>query len=175
MNIQCNECKHNFEMKFPPDVAGKKVKFKCKNKSCNSNIEIRVPKSGNIDKSTILTSTKHKEIISARIELVPNQLTGQMRFVLKEGIMTIGRKSENRKADIQLITDDSDISRIHCSIRTFKDPLGTLSFVLKDLKSKNGVFLNEEKLADSEELFLIDGDAIRLGNTTFLFITEHKS
>jgi len=175
MNIQCNECKHNFDMKFPPDVAGKKVKFKCKNKSCNSVIELRVPKSGGIDKSTILTSTKQREILSARIEVVPNPLTGQMRFDLKDGIMTIGRKSENKKADIQLITDDSDISRIHCSIRTFKDPLGTQSFVLKDLKSKNGVFLNEEKLADGEELFLMDGDRIKLGNTTFLFITEYKN
>ena len=172
MKIQCNKCKHEFDLKIPNDVAGKRIKFKCKNKKCRQEIELRVPTSGNVDQSTIITSKEVKKIVSAFIEVIPNEITGYSRFQLEIGKMTIGRKSESRKSNIQLVSDDTDISRIHCSIRWFIDPLGTLSFVLKDEDSKNGVFVNGDKLEAEEEIFLMEGDIIKMGNTSFLFIPE---
>lgn len=174
MKIQCNKCKFEFEITIPSSVSGKKIKFKCKNKECREDIELRIPKSGSYDASTIISKSNDKIVKSANLEVIPNELTGFQRFELLEGINTIGRKSDNRKAKIQIVSNDTDISRIHCSIKCFKDKLGTTSFLLKDEASTNGLLLNDEKLDENQEVFLMQGDVIRMGNTSLLFIPEFK-
>ncbi len=71
---------------------------------------------------------------------------------LTEKPLTIGRSP---KAD--LIVEDEKASRLHCGIR-FVDGV----YLIKDLASKNGTFLNEER-CESETLSV--GDKIRVGST----------
>jgi pSer/pThr/pTyr-binding forkhead associated (FHA) protein len=74
--------------------------------------------------------------------------------------VTIGRSD---KADIML--DDEKASRLHCGIRWLDN-----EFLLKDLTSKNGTFLNNERI---ESAALAIGDRIRIGNTT-LTVEAHS-
>jgi pSer/pThr/pTyr-binding forkhead associated (FHA) protein len=82
--------------------------------------------------------------------LKPNGTLVEM--VLQDKPITIGRSP---KADI--ILDDEKASRLHCGIR-FLDG----EYTLKDLASKNGTYLNEER-CESETLKV--GDKIRVGST----------
>lgn len=68
--------------------------------------------------------------------------------------LTIGRSP---KADI--VVDDERASRLHCGIR-FLDG----GYMIKDLASKNGTYLNEERI---EAEGLKPGDKIRVGNSRF--------
>ena len=90
-----------------------------------------------------------------------------LRYVNKLGIpkdieltgepLTIGR---SREADIPLL--DDKVSRAHCGIR-----LSDGEFYLKDLKSRNGVFVNGQRVEDT--IKLKPGDRIQIGSTVFVF------
>lgn len=80
----------------------------------------------------------------------------QMEFQLGDQPITIGRSPD---ADIVLM--DEKVSRIHCGIRLWDG-----DFYIKDLKSKNGTWVNGERV---EVAKLRAGDTIRVGSTTFTF------
>lgn len=60
------------------------------------------------------------------------------------------------------ITGDPEIGRTHFEIMRSEDGL----FILKDLNSTNGTFVNEVR---QEEAFLVSGSEIRAGKTIFVF------
>ena len=94
-----------------------------------------------------------------------------LRYINKQGIsreieltgepIAIGR---SRDAFIPLL--DDKVSRAHCGIRLSDDG----QFYLKDLNSRNGTYLNGERIEDSAPLKV--GDRIRVGSTTFVFEQE---
>jgi diguanylate cyclase (GGDEF)-like protein len=74
------------------------------------------------------------------------------------GITIIGREDE---CDIQVV--DADVSRRHAAMRFDAEQK---SFVVTDLKSRNGTFVNEEPMHDVRTLRI--GDKLRLGTTTVM-------
>lgn len=67
-----------------------------------------------------------------------------------------------------IVIDDTGMSRQHAKIR-----LENEQFVLYDLASRNGTFVNDEQI---QKRVLMDGDRIKMGETIFTFmeITEKK-
>ena len=80
----------------------------------------------------------------------------QMEFELGEKPITIGRSPE---ADVVLL--DEKASRIHCGIRLWDG-----EFYIKDLKSRNGTYVNDQRV---EVAKLKPADRIRIGSIVFLF------
>ena len=70
--------------------------------------------------------------------------------------ITMGRSQE---ADVPI--EDNMLSRKHCEVK-----YNAGSFVLTDLKSKNGTFVNGTPVSTWQ---LKHGDLISIGNTQFLF------
>lgn len=62
-----------------------------------------------------------------------------------------------RSADADVTLKDDRVSRHHCEIRPWDG-----EFVLKDLKSQNGTFLNGER---TQVATLQPGDHLKVGNT----------
>jgi pSer/pThr/pTyr-binding forkhead associated (FHA) protein len=89
-----------------------------------------------------------------------------LRYINKLGIpkdieltgepLSIGR---SREADIPLL--DDKVSRVHCGIR-----LSDGDFYLKDLKARNGTFVNGQRVEDTVKLKA--GDRIQIGSTVFV-------
>jgi two-component system, NtrC family, sensor kinase len=77
----------------------------------------------------------------------------------QEGAVSIGREAGNA---IQL--DDNEVSRRHAEIRLVGE-----SYVVGDLKSSNGTFLNESRV---ERATLASGDRIRIGRTLLVFAAD---
>lgn len=71
---------------------------------------------------------------------------------------TFGR----RNADVTM--DDPDVSRQHAVIERYDE-----KFLLKDLESTNGTYLNGQRVTID---FLEDGDVIRMGKTVIRFQTR---
>lgn len=80
----------------------------------------------------------------------------QVEFELGERAVTIGRST-----DADLVILDQRASRVHCGIRLWDG-----DFYIKDLKSRNGTFVNGQPI---EMTKLNAGDQIRVGNTLFSF------
>ncbi len=77
-------------------------------------------------------------------------------FDIGERSITIGRSPD---ADIILL--DDKVSRVHCGIRLWDG-----EFYIKDLKSKNGTFVNGQRVEVSK---LKTSDIIKVGGYTFTF------
>ena len=83
------------------------------------------------------------------------------RFELhaNQGAISIGREAGNA---IQV--DDNEVSRRHAEIRRVGE-----AYVLGDLKSSNGTFVNELRIERSE---LASGDRLRVGRTILVFAKD---
>jgi two-component system, NtrC family, sensor kinase len=77
-----------------------------------------------------------------------------------EGAISIGRESGNF---VQL--DDNEVSRRHAEIRRVDG-----RFVVGDLKSSNGTFVNNRKV---ERIELASGDQIQVGRTVMVYSKDH--
>src|SRR5690606_15307326 len=84
----------------------------------------------------------------------------QTELILAEKPITIGRSP-----DADIITLDERASRMHCGIRIWDG-----EYYVKDLKSKNGTYLNNQRV---EMAKIKPGDKVRLGNT-ILHVDDKK-
>ncbi|MCU0241051.1 MAG: FHA domain-containing protein [Vicinamibacteria bacterium] len=83
-------------------------------------------------------------------------------FILSEATLTsIGRARAN-----DIVLDDVAVSSQHCRIQ----PIGD-SFVVFDLKSTNGTFVNEQRIAQHT---LSEGDVLRVGETRLKYFHSQQ-
>lgn len=75
---------------------------------------------------------------------------------LTRAVIRIGKRENN-----DLMVEDKTVSRNHLEILQTED-----SYLLKDLESTNGTFINDLKV---KEAYLTPGDVIRIGNTRIEF------
>ncbi len=82
---------------------------------------------------------------------------GEKFKVSESGKTLVGRA---RVCDVSIV--DFKLSRIHCEIEASNG-----KFILRDMGSRNGTFLNDQKVAG--DLELKDGDIVRIGDTHMHF------
>jgi pSer/pThr/pTyr-binding forkhead associated (FHA) protein len=82
-------------------------------------------------------------------------------YPLKLGVNTVGRMRDN-----DVVIEDPHVSRRHCAIVVH----ATSGIELHELASKNGTYLNGERLAGPTPLH--SGDLIRMCNRQFIFVTQ---
>lgn len=85
----------------------------------------------------------------------------QTELLLTDKPITVGRSP-----DADIITLDERASRMHCGVRIWDG-----EYYVKDLKSKNGTYLNHQRV---EMAKIKPGDKIRLGNS-ILSVDDKKS
>ena len=71
-----------------------------------------------------------------------------------------------REEGCHIRSQNEAISRRHCVIITTENEV-----VVRDLKSRNGTFVNDEKVA--EDAVLLSGDVLRVGPLQFELLIEH--
>jgi two-component system cell cycle response regulator len=98
------------------------------------------------------------ESLSGKLVVIYGTHLGK-RYRLGPKRILIGRMEQS-----DILVDDSSVSREHASIER-KDG----RFILEDLKSTNGTFINGECV---DVRVLNHGDKIRIGNTVLQFIVE---
>jgi len=87
--------------------------------------------------------------------------TGQVFDLRNQAATSIGRAKAN-----EVVIDDVSVSSEHCRIRPEEG-----HFVLHDLKSTNGTFVNERRVTRH---VLLEGDVLKIGETSLLFKTDLK-
>jgi predicted component of type VI protein secretion system len=85
------------------------------------------------------------------------------------GDNVIGRKGNSSKASIQIATTDRYMSRQHCRINVSSLSDKSLKVVLCDYQNKNMTSVNDHAIVQGDEIRLMDGDKITMGETTLTF------
>src|SRR3990170_2986817 len=107
----------------------------------------------------MLTNILNRNLLFFSIE--EDETSGE-EHEFKEKDIIIGRSSSN-----DIVIKDEGVSRKHCAIEP-----ATNSYVLKDLKSTNGTFLNDKKITSPS--VLKHGDKITVGKTILQFIITEE-
>jgi len=94
----------------------------------------------------------------ARLEILKGNDAGA-QFKITGSIVRLGRS-----ADSDIIITDASASRNHAELTKVND-----SFVIKDLNSSNGVFVNGNKI---KEHYLVSGDMFSIGNHEYRYVEK---
>lgn len=79
--------------------------------------------------------------------------------------LTVGKHQIGRVSDCLVIIDNPYVSRVHCEIIVYDDRV-----TLRDLSSRNGTFVNGQRLPPNEERTLCVNDTIRLAGTVLTLV-----
>ncbi|MCX8095740.1 MAG: FHA domain-containing protein [Caldisericia bacterium] len=126
--------------------------------------EKKVEKTGETFVSEPKVSKKYEETVieeetlegAPAILVVKSGKKGGATFPLKKKVINLGRESGN-----EVVIDDNKASRQHAKIKLEND-----KFIIYDLASTNGTFVNNQKITSTE---LNDGDEIKIGDTILVF------
>ncbi len=110
-------------------------------------------------KTELLKLDDTPEVVSLRkCQLVVTEGPSRGKKIpLNKNLIKIGKRESN-----DLVVSDKTVSRNHMEIEYSSD-----SFLLRDLGSTNGTYLNGSKV---KEAYLSPGDIIKVGNTTLEFV-----
>ena len=165
ISVQCKHCKQKVLITVDETMFSKNLPVRCK--SCDKIFSVAVPREDVFLKKkppppggTIIESIKKKETI-LKLEVKQNQFSEHQVFTINQKVTTVGRKDSNSNADIQIETTDLCISRVHLVIEKKKDD----GFTIADKNSKNGTYVNDDKLKKEDTFYIKDGDIIGLGKT----------
>ena len=83
------------------------------------------------------------------------------KFALDEDVITAGRHPES-----VIFLDDITVSRRHAEVRRAGD-----GYVVRDVGSLNGTYLNRERVEEGQ---LHDGDELQIGTFKLVFLAGHR-
>ncbi len=83
-------------------------------------------------------------------------------LILKDDSISIGRSPDN-----VVVLNEPVISRFHALVSKKAE-----GYVITDLESSDGTYLNDKKLSPSNSEILTDGDLIKVGNFRLIFYTK---
>lgn len=79
-------------------------------------------------------------------------------FKLHQGETRIGRTAEH----CDIVVDNRSVSELHCMVVVSARATGSFTALVRDLKSRNGTFVNGQKLQKGESMTIKSGDEISL-------------
>ena len=86
------------------------------------------------------------------------------RYAITSELMTVGRHP-----DSDIFLDDITVSRRHVELST-----SNTGYMIRDVGSLNGTYLNGQRLEDSE-VSLTNGDEIQIGKFKLLYLVSSSS
>ncbi len=84
--------------------------------------------------------------------------------IVKRHVFGGGQVRIGRGADNEIVLENLSVSRLHAEIRLLGD-----RYVLTDMESANGTFVNGVRIAQTE---ILNGDAIGIGKHILLFVNK---
>jgi len=91
------------------------------------------------------------------------------KYYIEKDVTVIGRKASTSTADIQLESNDMYMGRHHAAIIKGIDSMGCQSCMLRAQDAKNGLSVNNIELSQSDQVKLLNGAEIKMGNTVVRF------
>lgn len=171
--IQCPQCGVVLDVKNSKNETIKQITCP----SCNTVLQVKfAPQNEPIEAHTYYAPKTNKDQYG-KTELASSPEIHNSAYLICEGITyslklgdnIIGRKGQTSRASIQIDTDDRLMSRQHCRINVTSLSDGSFKAVLCDYQNKNMTFVDGQTISQGDEIRLMDGNRITMGNTTVIF------
>lgn len=150
----CPKCKALLQAKFSPQQEPLDAKTYLGPRRTSADIGIGVTK---------LVTPNVKQNAKPILEYYGQQ------YSLEDGQNIVGRKCTTSKATIQIPTDDPYMSRQHCKITVNVLSNGTKKVGLRNFQNKNRTYIDGQLIEEKDEIFLTDGNKIKMGETIVTF------
>ena len=118
---------------------------------------------GATTRSVILTPQSLDEGVLVQIDALPDASAAREIYLSQVKVTTVGRQE-----GMSIVVDHHSVSRRHAEISYANG-----HYVLRDLKSKNGTFINGKKVEPGSISFLNSDDLVRFGQIAFAFRLRH--
>lgn len=159
--IKCPNCHGLLEVTNPKneDV----LLITCPNPYCKVKMRVQFDTG-----ETILAQSKKNEMVSGFLTYQSHT------YELMEGKNTIGRSSSKHEAQIEIVTDDKSMSRLHCQIEVVKLKNNRTKAIISDLRTtekiaQSPLCVEDEPLAKEDRVVLTDGEYIQMGRQRIMF------
>lgn len=162
-NISCPHCKSINQINNIEKYFGKKARIYCLNSACNKEIILDLAQEAKHNEQTEVIQSKHSITSSASLTY-KNEAVENNKLMLFKGDNVIGRSSKSSTPADFMVNGDPYLSR-----RQFLIKYHNGEFSIMDCNSKNQTYLNGSLLMAGEEIFLVNNDQIKAGQTTFIY------
>jgi len=167
-NVICQFCGKVNQISNVQKYLGKKVRMNCLNTACGKEMILDLTNDVHEDITFVVKNVQNHKTSGKLIHKDEKGKT--VEYVLLKDDNVIGRHSHSSSNDIG-IKNDPYISRRQFIIRAKVDrnQIDVCDFTIEDCESKNKTYLNGKELRVGEEIFLVNDDIIKAGNTSFVF------
>lgn len=170
--IQCPECGLKMSFRPVPNFREKTVHCpKCNHSDKVLNFRIlenHSHQNSDTDQqkdevTELLRKGQEREVSQVEVKCLE---TGESQ-ILRLGENTLGRKTEESRADITFTDAKAYISRLHASLTLNNTPSG-FQLHLLDLGSVNGTFVQGKRLPHGSAIAILPDEPFRMGKLTFV-------
>lgn len=153
--------------------------------NCRTSVEVTNPESKELvvvpcPKCGLKLGVKFDRSETVIVESKPKKEIGYLmcsrdKYDLKLGSNTIGRKSTNSSATVQIATDDMSVSRVHAEIEVIKLENGNIKAILRDVRDVEKakikpMYFGDDRLSSEDRLDLENGDTFKIGELVVKYL-----
>ena len=165
--VRCPKCDNYIIFDETKYEEGQQLVFQCTECNKQFGIRIGVSKLHNRQKDDNPDEQANEEGCGS-IVIIENCFHYKQVIPLKMGENVIGRYQKGNRINTPFETVDPSVDLTHCAITVSRNKRGLLQYVLRDLNSNTGTFVDNVELQQGERRIIEDGSLFTLGATSII-------
>jgi len=165
--VRCPKCDNYIIFDETKYEEGQQLVFQCTECNKQFGIRIGVSKLHNRQKDETPDEQANEEGCGS-IVIIENCFHYKQVIPLKMGENVIGRYQKGNRINTPFETVDPSVDLTHCAITVSRNKRGQLQYVLRDLNSNTGTFVDNVELQQGERRIIEDGSLFTLGATSII-------
>lgn len=165
--VRCPKCDNYIIFDETKYEEGQQLVFQCTECNKQFGIRIGVSKLHNRQKNETPDEQANEEGCGS-IVIIENCFHYKQVIPLKMGENVIGRYQKGNRINTPFETVDPSVDLTHCAITVSRNKRGQLQYVLRDLNSNTGTFVDNVELQQGERRIIEDGSLFTLGATSII-------
>jgi hypothetical protein len=165
--VRCPKCDNYIIFDETKYEEGQQLVFQCTECNKQFGIRIGVSKLHNRQKDENPDEQANEKGCGS-IVIIENCFHYKQVIPLKMGENVIGRYQKGNRINTPFETVDPSVDLTHCAITVSRNKRGQLQYVLRDLNSNTGTFVDNVELQQGERRIIEDGSLFTLGATSII-------
>lgn len=165
--VRCPKCDNYIIFDETKYEEGQQLVFQCTECNKQFGIRIGVSKLHNRQKDENPDEQANEEGCGS-IVIIENCFHYKQVIPLKMGENVIGRYQKGNRINTPFETVDPSVDLTHCAITVSRNKRDQLQYVLRDLNSNTGTFVDNVELQQGERRIIEDGSLFTLGATSII-------